>query len=123
MDIASPERHEVLGKLTFRKGSIKVQCSSSTRRRSKPPAPSWYDLKQLPRSSNGDVWDRERQHEFRSKIQLRVYYDAASYASDLQPWALPLRSQAIGVLEQPASGQRSAPMAGEGPSTPTASPK
>ena len=89
----------------------------------KPPAPSWYDLKQLPRSSDGDVWDRERQHEFRSKIQLRVYYDAASYASDLQPSALPLRSQAIGVLEQPASGQRSAPMAGEGPSTPTASPK
>ena len=88
----------------------------------KPPAPSWYDLKQLPRSSDGDVWDRERQHEFRSKIQLRVYYDAASYASDLQPSALPLRSQAIGVLEQPASGQRSAPMAGEGPSTPTASP-
>ena len=62
----------------------------------KPPAPSWYDLKQLPRSSDGDVWDRERQHEFRSKIQLRVYYDAASYASDLQPSALPLRSQAIG---------------------------
>ena len=34
MDIASPERHEVLGELTFREGSIKVQCNSSTRRRS-----------------------------------------------------------------------------------------
>jgi hypothetical protein len=42
-----------------------------------------------------------------SKIQLRIYYDAAyhvldeavSYASDFQPSALPLRSQAIDVLE------------------------
>ena len=73
----------------------------------KPPAPSWYDLKQLQRSSDGDVWNRERQHEFRSKIQLRVYYDAAyhvldeatSYASDFEPSARPLRSQAIGILE------------------------
>ena len=77
----------------------------------KPPAPSRYDLKQLLRSSDGDgegdVWDRGRQHEFRSKIQLRVYYDAAyhvldeatSYASDFEPSARPLRSQAIGILE------------------------
>jgi hypothetical protein len=42
-----------------------------------------------------------------SKIQLRIYYDAAyhvldeavSYVNDFQPSALPLRSQAIDVLE------------------------
>ncbi|CAD6254514.1 unnamed protein product [Miscanthus lutarioriparius] len=102
IDIASPERHEMLGEVTFPMGSIKVQ--QFDKKKFKPPAPSWHDL-ELPRSSDGGGGGRR--HEFRSKIQLRVYYDAAyhvldevtSYASDFQPSARRLRSQAIGVLE------------------------
>jgi hypothetical protein len=110
MDIASPERHELLGEVTFPRGSIKVQQFDKTK--FMPPAPLWYDLN-LPRSSDGggdgegDARDRGRRHDFSRKIQLRVYYDAAyhvldeamSYASDFQPSAKSLRSQAIGVLE------------------------
>jgi hypothetical protein len=108
-----------MSELTFHKGSIKVQCSSSTRRRSS----SRRGRHDTTSSSCRDVWDRGRQHEFRmSNIQLRIYYDAAyhvldeavSYVNDFQPSALPLQSQ--------ASGQRSAPTAGEGPPTAIASP-
>ncbi|KAJ1274804.1 hypothetical protein BS78_05G088400 [Paspalum vaginatum] len=108
IDHSSPERQEVLGRLVLPKGTIKTQ--QFDKKKSKPPAPSWFDLEQ-PRSSDGDggVRDQDRgwRHEIRSKIQLRVYYDAAyhvldeltSYASDFQPSARPLRSQSIGVLE------------------------
>ncbi|XP_062197362.1 FT-interacting protein 4-like [Phragmites australis] len=107
MDNVSPERHEVLGRLELPKGMIKVQ--NFDKRKFKPPAPSWFDLEQ-PHSDgngNGDGRDRGWRHEFRSKIQLRVYYDAAYhvldeltvYGSDFQPSARPLRSPPIGVLE------------------------
>ncbi|KAL6870799.1 hypothetical protein ACP4OV_014647 [Aristida adscensionis] len=106
MDVVSPERHEVLGRLVLPKGSIKVQ--QLDKKKFKPPPPWWFDLEQQPHSGDGDgVRDRGWRHEFRSKIQLRVYYDAAyhvldepaAYASDFQPSARPLRSPPIGVLE------------------------
>ena len=50
IDIASPQRHELLGEVTFPKGSIKVQ--QFDKKKFKPPAPSWHDL-ELPRSSDG----------------------------------------------------------------------
>jgi hypothetical protein len=81
----------------------------------KPPAPSWYDLKQLPRSSDsdgeGDVWETGTEDDSTSsgaryscasttmRPTCHVLDEAAPYASDFEPSALPLRSQAIGVLE------------------------
>ncbi|OEL16042.1 FT-interacting protein 1 [Dichanthelium oligosanthes] len=109
MDSASPGRHEVLGQLVLPKGSIKTQ--QFDKKKSKPPPPSWFDLEQPHSDGNGeevDGRDRGWRHEFRSKIQLRVYYDAAyhvldeltTYASDFQPSAKPLRRPTpIGVLE------------------------
>ncbi|KAF8779734.1 hypothetical protein HU200_002319 [Digitaria exilis] len=109
MDAASPGRHEVLGQLVLPKSSIKVQ--QFDKKKLNLPAPSWFDLDR-PRSgvSEGDGRDDRGRwgHEFRSKIQLRVYYDAAyhvldeltTYASDYEPSARPLRKPApIGVLQ------------------------
>ncbi|RLM58714.1 multiple C2 and transmembrane domain-containing protein 1-like [Panicum miliaceum] len=108
MDGASPGRHEVLGRLVLPKSSIKVQ--QFDKKKFKQPAPSWFDLEGPHSDGNGggDGRDRGWRHEFRSKIQLCVYYDAAyhvldeltTYASDFEPSAKQLRKPApVGVLE------------------------
>ncbi|TVU26157.1 hypothetical protein EJB05_28693, partial [Eragrostis curvula] len=116
LDDVAPGRHEALGRLVFPKGAVKTQ--QFDKKKFAPPPSAWFDLER-PRYSDGDDGDGDGRyagdsrggggwrHEFRSKIQLRVYYDAAyhvldelaAYASDFQPSARALRSPPVGVLE------------------------
>jgi hypothetical protein len=135
MDIASPERHEVLGELTFRKGSIKVQCSSSTRRSSSrrrrhgTTSSSCHVLPTaMARAMSGRLGQRTTARVQEQDTAARLLRCSVHATSSTRRRRMPATSShrrcrsgrrpsvssSLPSCEQPASGQRSAPTARRG---------